>query len=195
MAAASRAARALKTSDSASSRESSALRRSAALPDARWSFRTRSRDSTWASADASRARSSSSLRLINGSPAKTLSLGFTSTSVTSAATTEVIFTSLDRGSTREGATAYQPPDVGRVLLDSGVTVCDQMIEAISAMIATRPRRNAILATICLIRCQLRVLVVGGTFLFLADDSAVFEINDAIRERHQTRIVRHHQHTA
>jgi hypothetical protein len=58
-----------------------------------------------------------------------------------------------------------------------------MIDVFNAMIATRPRRNAILATICLIRGRPSVLLMGGTFLFLADDSAVFEINDAIGERH------------
>src|SRR5512143_2191404 len=199
-AATSTAERASKTSDSASLSASSALRRSAALPEARWSFRKRWRNATCASAAASRARSSSSLSLINGSSTNTLSLALTSTSPTSAPTTEVILISPDNGSTRPGATACQ--SLSDPAGFSATCVSVRMIDVANAITMAKPTKPSTVATLALrcsivrmVRDQLATLPMRGTFLLLADDAPIFEGNNSIGEWQETRIVRNDQHAA
>ena len=79
-----------------------------AAPDAADSLlRTRRRMATWASAEASCARASRSTSRIRGSPANTVSLAFTSTSLITPITGAASLITPDEGSTRPGATASQ----------------------------------------------------------------------------------------
>src|SRR5215470_2435349 len=169
---------------------------------------------TWASAVASRARTSSSCRRINSSPANTLSVGLTSTSPMAAMAGAAILTSPDHGSTRPGATACHRlgsspvrwlscarmaganatlPSTSRHPTRKEDVACMNLPLICRSLLSLHPLALDHDAAFFVISAALFAAALLDVAALFTDDAPILDADDALGERHDAGVMRHHQH--